>query len=89
MSGLASYKLLIGGRFRLLRYEYKNATLFTRGRRHAGAASCAAPPSCALTDQVGNERVIPLKLYWQHVSSLTKKTARAKSLPASLGTEPE
>jgi len=61
MSGLASYKLLIGGRFRLLRYEYKNATLFTVAGDTLGPA-LHGPAELRLTDQVGNERVIPLRL---------------------------
>jgi hypothetical protein len=61
LSGLNSYKLLIGGRFRLLRYEYKNNTLFTvagdtLGPHLRGAAQLL------LTDQAGNERTIPLTL---------------------------
>ena len=61
LSGLSSYKLLIGGRFRLLRYEYKNSTLFTvagdtLGPHLRGAAQLL------LTDQAGNERTIPLSL---------------------------
>jgi len=61
MSGLASYKLLIDGRFRLLRYEYKNATLFTVAGDTLGPA-LHGPAELRLTDQVGNERVISLKL---------------------------
>jgi hypothetical protein len=61
MAGLASYKLLIGGRFRLLRYEYKNATLFTVAGDTLGPPLRGAA-ELRLTDQVGNERVIPLKL---------------------------
>ncbi|WP_460582294.1 M23 family metallopeptidase [Hymenobacter arcticus] len=61
MSGLASYKLLIGGRFRLLRYEYKNATLFTVAGDTLGPA-LRGPAELRLTDQAGNERVIPLTL---------------------------
>ena len=61
MSGLASYRLLIGGRFRLLRFEHKNSTLFsvpgdTLGPRLHG------PAELRLVDQAGNERVIPLSL---------------------------
>ncbi|MGI4741990.1 MAG: M23 family metallopeptidase [Janthinobacterium lividum] len=61
MAGLASYKLLIGGRFRLLRYEYKNATLFTVAGDTLGPPLRGAA-ELRLTDQVGNERVILLKL---------------------------
>lgn len=60
-SGLASYKLLIGGRFRLLRYEYKNNTLFTVAGDTLGPA-LRGPAELRLTDQVGNERVLPLSL---------------------------
>jgi hypothetical protein len=61
MSGLATYRLLIGGRFRLLRYEYKSATLFTVAGDTLGPA-LHGPAELRLTDQVGNERVIPLSL---------------------------
>ena len=61
LSGLASYKLLIGGRFRLLRYEYKNATLFTVAGDTLGPA-LRGPAELRLTDQAGNERVISLTL---------------------------
>ena len=61
LSGLSSYKLLIDGRFRLLRYEYKNNTLFTVAGDTLGPA-LRGPAELRLTDQVGNERIIPLKL---------------------------
>ena len=61
MSGLASYKLLIGGRFRLLRFEHKNATLFTVPRDTLGPR-LRGPAELRLTDQMGNERVLNLNL---------------------------
>jgi hypothetical protein len=61
MSGLASYKLLVGGHFRLLRYEYKNATLFTVAGDTLGPA-LRGPAELRLSDQAGNEKVIPLNL---------------------------
>jgi hypothetical protein len=61
MSGLASYKLLVGGRFRLLRYEYKNATLFTVLGDTLGP-KLHGPAELHLSDQAGNEKVIPLNL---------------------------
>ncbi len=61
MSGLASYKLLVGGQFRLLRYEYKNATLFTVPTDTLGPR-LRGPAELHLTDQAGNERVISLQL---------------------------
>ena len=61
LSGLASYKLLVGGRFHLLRYEYKNATLFTVAGDTLGP-SLRGPAELRLTDQAGNEKVIPLSL---------------------------
>jgi len=61
LSGLASYKLLVGGQFRLLRYEYKNATLFTVPTDPLGPR-LHGPAELHLTDQAGNERVIPLNL---------------------------
>ena len=61
LSGLASYRLLIGGQFRLLRFEHKNSTLFTVARDTIGAR-LRGPAELRLTDQAGNERVIPLSL---------------------------
>lgn len=61
MSGLASYQLLIGGRFRLLRFEHKNATLFTLAGDTLGPP-LRGPAELRLRDQAGNERVIPLRL---------------------------
>ena len=61
LSGLASYRLLIGGHFRLLRYEYKNNTLFTVAGDALGP-TLHGPAELHLTDQAGNERVIPLSL---------------------------
>jgi hypothetical protein len=61
MSGLASYRLLIGGKFRLLRFEHKKATLFTVASDTLGPR-LHGPAELRLTDQAGNERVIPLSL---------------------------
>ena len=61
MSGLARYRLLVGGRFRLLRYEYKNATLFTVAGDTLGPR-LRGPAELRLTDQAGNERVVRLNL---------------------------
>ena len=61
LSGLASYKLSIGGRFRLLRFEHKNSTLFTVAN-DPEAPTLRGPAELRLTDQAGNERVIPLSL---------------------------
>ena len=61
LSGLASYRLLIGGRFRLLRYEYKNNTLFTVAGDTLGP-TLRGPAELRLSDQAGNQRVIPLSL---------------------------
>jgi hypothetical protein len=61
LSGLASYELEIGGRFRLLRYEHKNATLFTERGDTLGPA-LRGPATLRLTDQAGNEKVINLQL---------------------------
>jgi hypothetical protein len=61
LSGLASYKLFIGGRFRLLRFEHKNSTLFTVAN-DPEAPALHGPAELRLTDQAGNERVIPLSL---------------------------
>ena len=61
LSGLASYRLLVGGRFRLLRFEHKNSTLFTVAGDTLGPR-LRGPAELRLTDQAGNERVIPLSL---------------------------
>ncbi|MDB5271108.1 MAG: hypothetical protein JWP58_4148 [Hymenobacter sp.] len=61
MSGLASYRLLIGGQFRLLRFEHKKALLFTVPTDTLGPR-LRGPAELRLTDQAGNERVIPLSL---------------------------
>jgi hypothetical protein len=61
LSGLATYRLLIGGKFRLLRFEHKNSTLFTVAGDTLGP-KLRGPAELRLTDQVGNERVIPLTL---------------------------
>jgi hypothetical protein len=61
LSGLASYRLLIGGRFRLLRFEHKKATLFTVAGDTLGP-KLRGPAELRLMDQAGNERVIPLSL---------------------------
>ncbi|WP_051718881.1 M23 family metallopeptidase [Hymenobacter sp. IS2118] len=61
LSGLASYQLLVGGQFRLLRFEHKNATLFTVATDTLGPR-LRGPAELRLTDQAGNERVIPLAL---------------------------
>ena len=61
MSGLASYRLLVGGQFRLLRFEHKKALLFTVPTDTLGPR-LHGPAELRLTDQAGNERVIPLSL---------------------------
>ena len=61
LSGLASYRLLIGGQFRLLRFEHKKAILFTVARDTLGPR-LHGPAELRLTDQAGNERVIELSL---------------------------
>ncbi|OGX86081.1 hypothetical protein BEN48_13530 [Hymenobacter glacialis] len=61
LSGLASYRLFVGGKFRLLRFEHKNSTLFTVPTDTLGPR-LRGPAELRLTDQAGNERVIPLSL---------------------------
>ncbi|MCC3152040.1 M23 family metallopeptidase [Hymenobacter sp. BT770] len=61
LSGLASYRLLVGGRFRLLRFEHKNSTLFTVAGDTLGPR-LRGPAELHLTDQAGNERVVSLNL---------------------------
>ena len=61
LSGLASYRLLVGGQFRLLRFEHKKSALFTVAGDTLGAR-LRGPAELRLTDQAGNERVISLNL---------------------------
>ncbi|HEX8330574.1 MAG TPA: M23 family metallopeptidase [Hymenobacter sp.] len=61
LSGLASYRLFVGGKFRMLRFEHKNSTLFTVATDTLGPR-LRGPAELRLTDQAGNERVIPLSL---------------------------
>lgn len=61
LSGLASYRLEVNGQFRLLRYEHKNATLFTERADTLGPA-LRGPATLRLTDQAGNEAVINVVL---------------------------
>ncbi|MDQ2773064.1 MAG: M23 family metallopeptidase [Bacteroidota bacterium] len=61
MSGLASYRLLVGGQFRLLRFEHKKALLFTVARDTLGPR-LHGPAELRLTDQAGNEKVLELNL---------------------------
>ncbi|WP_167856248.1 M23 family metallopeptidase [Hymenobacter metallicola] len=61
LSGLNSYTLQVGGRFRLLRYEYKNSTLFTEPNDTVGPP-LRGPATLRLTDQAGNEKVISFNL---------------------------
>ena len=61
LSGLASYRLLVNGKFRLLRFEHKNSALFTVATDTLGPR-LRGPAELRLTDQAGNERVIPLSL---------------------------
>ncbi|MBT9395556.1 M23 family metallopeptidase [Hymenobacter sp. NST-14] len=61
LSGLASYELEINGQFRLLRYEHKNATLFTE-RDDTLGPPLRGPATLRLTDQAGNEKVISVVL---------------------------
>ena len=61
MSGLARYRLLVGGRFRLLRFEHKKAILFTLPGDTLGPR-LRGPAELRLADEAGNERVISLVL---------------------------
>lgn len=56
LSGLASYKLYINGQWRLLKYEYKNATLFTDPQDHT--VPLRGVGELHIADQAGNQRVI-------------------------------
>ncbi len=61
LSGLASYELEVNGQFRLLRYEHKNATLFTERNDKLGPP-LRGPATLRLTDQAGNEKIISVVL---------------------------
>ncbi len=61
LSGLRAYRLLVGGRFRLLRFEHKNNTLRTMAADSLGPP-LHGPAELHLTDEAGNERVLPLAL---------------------------
>ena len=61
LSGLASYELLVDGRFRLLRFEHKKAALFTLAADTLGPR-LRGPAELRLTDVAGNERVLKLNL---------------------------
>ena len=52
---------VVGGRFRLLRYEYKNNTLFTVPGDTLGPP-LRGPAELQLADEAGNRRVVPLSL---------------------------
>lgn len=60
LSGLASYRLLVNGQWRLLRYEYKNATLFTD--RQDTRVPLTGEAELYLTDQAGNEKVLRFRI---------------------------
>ncbi|GAA4371405.1 hypothetical protein GCM10023185_46860 [Hymenobacter saemangeumensis] len=61
LSGLASYRLFVGGQFRMLRFEHKNSTLFTVAGDTLGPR-LRGPAELRLKDQAGNERVLRLDL---------------------------
>jgi len=61
LSGLRAYRLLVGGRFRLLRFEHKNNTLRTVAHDPLGPP-LRGPAELHLVDEAGNERVLPLAL---------------------------
>ncbi|MCA8829837.1 M23 family metallopeptidase [Hymenobacter pini] len=61
LSGLASYKLEVNGQFRLLRFEHKNATIYSERDDKLGPP-LHGPATLRLTDQAGNEKVINLVL---------------------------
>ncbi|UYZ63756.1 M23 family metallopeptidase [Hymenobacter weizhouensis] len=61
LSGLASYKLEVNGQFRLLRFEHKNATLFSERDDRLGPP-LRGPATLRLIDQAGNERVLHVVL---------------------------
>jgi hypothetical protein len=60
LSGLSSYRLLVNGKWRLLRYEYKTATLFTDSQDRTVPLTGEA--ELHLTDQAGNEKVLQFRI---------------------------
>jgi hypothetical protein len=60
LSGLGSYRLLVNGQWRMLRYEYKNATLFTDPQDKT--IPLAGEAELRLTDQAGNEKILRFKI---------------------------
>jgi hypothetical protein len=61
LSGLASYRLEVNGQFHLLRFEHKNATLFSE-RTDTLGPPLRGPATLRLTDQAGNEKVLNVVL---------------------------
>ena len=61
LSGLASYTFEVNGQFRMLRFEHKNATLFTE-RADTLRPPLRGPATLRLTDQAGNEKVVNVML---------------------------
>ncbi|MBO0358119.1 M23 family metallopeptidase [Hymenobacter sp. BT186] len=61
MSGLASYKLEVNGQFHLLRFEHKNALLFSESTDKVGPP-LRGPATLYLRDQAGNEAAIHVVL---------------------------
>jgi hypothetical protein len=60
LSGLSSYRLLVNGQWRMLRYEYKNATLFTDPQDKT--VPLAGEAELRLIDQAGNEKTLQFKI---------------------------
>ncbi|WP_400190504.1 M23 family metallopeptidase [Hymenobacter sp. B81] len=61
LSGLASYRLEVGGQWKRLRFEHKNSTLFTERQDTLGSV-LRGPATLRITDQAGNEKVLSLTL---------------------------
>ncbi|AYA36116.1 M23 family metallopeptidase [Hymenobacter oligotrophus] len=61
LSGLASYRLEINGQFKRLRFEHKNATLFTE-REDTLGPPLRGTARLHITDQAGNEKTLTFQL---------------------------
>ena len=61
LSGLASYRLEVNGQFKRLRFEHKNATLFSE-RQDTLGPPLRGPATLRLIDQAGNEKVLNVVL---------------------------
>lgn len=60
LSGLSSYRLLVNGQWRMLRYEYKKSVLFTDPQDKT--VPLTGDAEFRLTDQAGNEKILRFRI---------------------------